>query len=121
MRKFIIHNSYPPRGTIISQFTICAGDYPAYRDAVHRLPDHLADRFLVEQIRDLHPLQPAWRAAVRALYQHRRTQSGYQLFRPQTMRRDAGVVSYAEQDGDHPADCHRELSWPEILLVSGKK
>ena len=45
--------------------------HPAYRDPLYRLSDYAVDGFLVTEIRDLHAVEFARRAAVDTVYYNR--------------------------------------------------
>lgn len=80
----------------ISNFQFPIMPHTAYSDPLYRLSDHAADGILVAEICDVHPIELARRTAVIPLYRDRGGESGDQLFRAQTMRRDARLVPDAE-------------------------
>ena len=94
--------------------------YSAHSDPLYRISDHVADGILVAEIRHIHPIESSRRAAVVPLYRDRGGESGDQLFRVETMRRDARLVPHAEQDGDHRRDRNHQLYGTKILYFHKK-
>ena len=103
--------------------------HPPYRNSLYRLSDHVVNRFLAPEIRNVpnskqgrSPKPPNQDAVsnpktTKPLYLHRLHQPRYQLFRPQALCGNSRLVSHAFQDVYHTHYRRCELPRAEIFYL----